>query len=297
MRGRIVSWMLGLTVGGTVASARDYSVSWDVSASGAGSSSGGAYASWDVVGQPVTGESSGGSFRLESGQMSQPGLAGFNTRIASGGRKLFYNGSGFDVSASQPDGTQVGDLDDLAVAPDKSALMAGQVASFANVSSYASGITGIMIDVEALPDDVTDSDFEVRTGNNNDIGSWSLALAPSVSLRRGAGVGASDRVTLAWPAGTLANCWVEVRVRTTPQTGLAMDDVFYFGNAVGDTGNSATDLRVTVQDALRVRSGMVVQPASVASVLDINRDKVVNATDVSLVRRSLRSTPLFRIAP
>ena len=40
--------------------------------------------------------------------------------------------------------------DDLAIAPDKTALLPGMRGSFANVTSYTRGINGVMIDVAAL---------------------------------------------------------------------------------------------------------------------------------------------------
>ena len=44
-------------------------------------------------------------------------------------------------------------------------------------------------------------------------------------------------------------------VLASPNTGLADDDVFYFGNAVGETGNSSTDAMVTTADETLVPAG------------------------------------------
>lgn len=296
MKSRISFVVLGCMWGGLVAMGRDYSVSWDVASSGGGSSSGGSFAVWDVVGQPDGGGASGGTFAVTAGQMSQPGLAGFSTRIASGGRRLFYNGSGFDKSSSQADSSVADSFDDLAIASDKTALVSG-TSALANVSSYVQGITGIMVDVEALPDSVTEADFEIRRGNSSDISSWTSGVAPAVSLRRGAGADGSDRVTLTWPNATFRNCWVEVRMKATPQTGLALDDVFYFGNALADTGNSASDYRVTAADVLGLRVALKLGTVPITSRFDLNRDKLINTTDVLWARLYSGRPGLVNIQP
>jgi hypothetical protein len=56
------------------------------------------------------------------------------------GRWVFYNNSFFDGVTP---GADV--LDDSAIAPDKSALLPGGVATFANYTSYRRGLNGIMI--------------------------------------------------------------------------------------------------------------------------------------------------------
>ena len=42
----------------------------------------------------------------------------------------------------------------------------------------------------------------------------------------------------------------QVTVLANDHTGLAADDVFYFGNMIGDTGNSAADTNVNSSDLL-----------------------------------------------
>ncbi len=49
--------------------------------------------------------------------------------------------------------------------------------------------------------------------------------------------GCADRVTLIWPDGAIVNQWVEITAKSNAnggQLGLVSDDVFYFGNSVGD---------------------------------------------------------------
>ncbi len=95
-----------------------------------------------------------------------------------------------------------GPHDDLAIARDKEPLLPGQSASFANYTSYAQGINGIMFDLvgrrAAVELDLA-RDFRFRAGNSSDPSDWVPAPAPQgVSVRRGAGIDGSDRITLVW---------------------------------------------------------------------------------------------------
>ena len=46
-----------------------------------------------------------------------------------------------------------------------------------------------------------------------------------------------SRVEIIWADGAIENEWVQVTVLADADTGLAAPDVFYFGNAIGDSGN------------------------------------------------------------
>jgi len=62
--------------------------------------------------------------------------------------------------------------------------------------------------------------------------------------------------------------------------------VFYFGNAMGETGNSAADAIVDEADKLLVRDNpcTFLNPALIGDVHDFNRDRKVNATDELIAR-------------
>jgi hypothetical protein len=94
-------------------------------------------------------------------------------------------------------------------------------------------------------------------------------------------------VTLTWASGAVRNVWLEVMVRANAQTGLGAEDIFFFGNAVGETGNSATDTKVNSTDLTRVRLNLGSVP--ITSVHDINRDGRVNSSDLSTIRLNLTS--------
>jgi len=194
------------------------------------------------------------------------------------GRFLFYNNSAFDGNDPAANAA-----DDAAIAPDKTALLGGQAAGFANYSSYTRGINGVMIDIADLPAAPTAADFELRVGNDDRPGTWAPAPAPAaVAVRFGAGVGGADRVSLLWADGSISGEWLEVCVLPTVRTGLAAADVFYFGNAVGETGNRPDDAKVTPTDVVSVRNHPHTpgqNPAPIDAPWDFNRDQKVGPTD------------------
>jgi len=69
---------------------------------------------------------------------------------------------------------------------------------------------------------------------------------------------------------------------------LLVPDVFYFGNAVGESGNSIADARVNAVDALLARNNprTLTDPAPIDFPYDFNRDQRVNATDVLIARNN-----------
>ena len=135
-------------------------------------------------------------------------------------------------------------------------------------------------------------------GNDDDPTAWADAPAPSdITVRPGEGVGGSDRVTIIWPnyyppspdptTQAVAGQWLEVTVLPTANTGLAAADVFYFGNALGDsgTGNTATHALVNAIDFGAVRNNPTTD-AAIDHFADYNRDGRVNAIDFGLVRNN-----------
>jgi len=189
-------------------------------------------------------------------------------------RGIFYNNSAFAADT---------------IAPDKTALLPGQTARFANYASYSRGINGIAVDVVDLTGTPTAGDFEFKVGNDDDPGSWpSVETLPEVTVQNGQGMGGSDRVTIVWPDNTIENTWLQVTVLPTANTGLTEPDVFYFGNAIGESGNSAVEARVNAVDILLARNNPrnLVEPVPADFRYDYNRDGRVNATDMLIAREN-----------
>lgn len=210
-----------------------------------------------------------------------------NEPAAVVGRKLFYNGSAWDGNNAAANAS-----DDAAIAPDKVALLPGGVATFANYSSYSRGINGIMVDIASLAGTPGVDNFAFKVGNNNTPAGWSAAPAPgSITVRSGAGTGGSARVTLIWANNAIQKKWLQVAVKATANTGLATEDVFFFGNAIGESGNSSVNAQVDSADEIGARNNphSFLNPAPLADVYDYDRNKRVDANDEITARNNATS--------
>ena len=100
-------------------------------------------------------------------------------------------------------------------------------------------------------------------------------------------MGGSDRITIIWSDGAIKKQWLRVTVKTTGATGLVFPDVFYFGNAVGDSGNSTTNTVVNTMDEMRARLDphkTKLNPAGIENHHDYNRSGAVNTMDEMIAR-------------
>lgn len=175
-------------------------------------------------------------------------------------------------------------------APDKSALMPGETADFSNYTSYSLGINGLMIDIQGLQGTPSSTDFDFKVGNDDFPDTWSpVATDPTISLSPLDAI--TDRITLEFPNNLISNQWLQVTVKASPNTGLKSDEVFYFGNAIGETGNGTvtnafgTFVPVNSTDEIDTRNNQgIFRP--IDDVYDFNRDKLVNATDQILARNN-----------
>lgn len=213
------------------------------------------------------------------------------------GRSIFYDGSAFDGDAGIHS-----ENDDAALDTSKVALVEEQAASFDNYTGYTNGITGLFVDIKNLASTPTASDFEFRVGNSADPTTWAvLGTAPTVGVRPGDGVDNSSRVSLIWPAGTIVDQWVQVTVRADgPNAIVPSDDIHYWGNQRGETGNDPARTTVNSGDFSAVSanySGFGTAP--VTSAHDLNKDGRVNSGDNSTVsfRYSGFANTLLLFAP
>lgn len=168
----------------------------------------------------------------------------------------------------------------MAVAPDKIPLRVGQTASYANVSNYAKGINEVLIVADDLdPATVDLADFMFLVGNSDDLSTWRAAPVPTITVQEN--VGDVDLIFLTWPDGSIKGQWLYVAWNEAAQP-------FLFGSAPGDIGNSTTDFTVNATDVIQIRNHprLWFNPATIDSIYDINRDSLVNATDMVLARRN-----------
>ncbi len=220
-------------------------------------------ANWDVT------ETFGGT----------PGAYNTATTAAVVNRFVFYNNSAFDTAG--------GATDDDAIAPDKTALLPEQTPWFANYTSYVRGLNGILIDIDNAAGLLTAEDFQFKAGNDGNPAGWQTpAEEPEIIVRPTAGVNDSDRVTIIFEDYLIRNQWLQVTVLANQNTGLAAADVFYFGNAIADVGDSQTDAIVNPVDVTETRDHPhhFYDPASIDSPYDFNRDRRVDLTDIMIAR-------------
>jgi type VI protein secretion system component Hcp len=201
------------------------------------------------------------------------------------GRRLFYNHSPLD--GNDPG---AGPADDAAVAADKAALLPGQAASAANVSGYARGINGVMIDLALVASGgrISAADLDLRVGTTGDPAAWAPAPAPlAVALRRGAGAGGSDRLTITWADGAITSRWLRVALKANARTGLGAGDVFYFGSLPGDAdADGSVDFADLVTLAQRYD-----QPTTAGVAAgDLNVDGVVDFADLVALAQGYDTT-------
>ena len=200
-------------------------------------------------------------------------------------RGVFYHHAGWDISSTAP----------AAIAPNKTALLPGQRATFANVTNYDRGINGLFVDFTRLPSGpLSGGDVELHFGRGS---TWTrLPVVPFVVH----GIEPSDgrRAYLALPDGTVKNAWLRVTIKANANTGLANPDVFYFGNLVGETGDPRrTELAVDRMDFARVSMSVGTTSAAARAAYDINRDGAVTSADVLLVRSNQRRSLTLLTAP
>ena len=198
------------------------------------------------------------------------------------GRHLFYNQSGFDGNDAAANVA-----DDNAIATDKVALLPGETATYQNISNYSRGINGIIIDADlANAAAFNANDIALATGEGSEQSDYTtLGVTPDVSVRIGAGVNGSDRITIVLPNISVTNEYLQVKLLATNNTGLSSDDVFYFGSVVGEVGNSADNLILNVVDVGAARanfSGFSFE--DIDNQFDVNKDRIVNVVDVGTLR-------------
>ena len=93
-------------------------------------------------------------------------------------------------------------------------------------------------------------------------------------------------MTIIFADNAIQKQWLQVTVLATGNTGLEEPDVFYFGNAIGESGNSTTDAQVDAFDmaAARENRRTATDPAPVDFPFDYNRDGRVDDRDTAIAR-------------
>ncbi len=195
-------------------------------------------------------------------------------------RAVFYNNSTFD--GRDPD---AGVSDAAAIAIDKMALFPGQTGTFANYTSYTRGINGVIIDLLGPHGAISADDFVFQVNISPQPDVWLDAPAPvSVTILGGEGEGNAERIEIIWTDGAIRNTWLQVTMLANEATGLAMPDVFMFGNLLGETGSVTNLVALTnAQDAIAIWN-QIQAVVPITSPYDFNRDGQVTSADARIPR-------------
>ncbi len=231
------------------------------------------------------------------------------------GEYLFYDhSSGWDNVIGP---AAVASSDNRAIDPTKVPYLGTSHASGASLDGYTLGINGVMIDLTphsgtnnhaslTLANLANDFSFKVSNSSltsaqfNNPAGFWTAAPAPNgMTVRLGGGAGGSDRVEITWADGAIKNQWLEVTAKASTDTGLGSPVTFFFGNLIGDTGDSnSTNVALvagTDEIDMRLYSGAVPNP--VYQAYDVTKDRAVDANDQLAARNNQTSIRIPTIAP
>jgi hypothetical protein len=201
------------------------------------------------------------------------------------GRYIFYNNSAWDQTMIPEENPDV-----RAIAPNKQALLPGQNTDVQNYINYSKGINGILIEMDNLPEGVTVSDFDFKMGNITAPSTWLAAPKPSsFSINRKLGSTNAFQISLIWADNAIPNTkWLQVRIKKD-RAGLQKDDVFYFGNAIGEDGSPQCwnagfcYANVNGIDETGTMNNLHA-PATIDDPRDYNRDKKVDAADLKFLR-------------
>jgi len=236
-----------------------------------------------------------------------------NASIAS--RQVFYNNaSGFGTSGTN-NNPAVNPIN--AIDPTKTALLPGQTTTTtANYTNYSRGLNGIIVDLTIANTlsaiNAASFQFATWSGFVDAIPNF-LTINPVaiVSSFATGGVGGSGRIKIVLPDNVVQDAWLRITVLANSLTGLAANDVFYFGNARFDVTPTAPfpsqQVTINVLDTNSVRAMQGATSVAVSNIFDVDRSGSVNVLDTNSTRafqgtNSLRSftapaSQLFLEAP
>ena len=210
---------------------------------------------------------------------------------------IFYNGSMFDGFNGSSNLTDLNAID-----TSKQALLPGQTATFQNVTGFARGINGVILDVTNLDNLPRFEDFTFQIWDGSNPSGWVSAPIPTIiNDYPGRGPNGSTQLTIIWDDNVIHNEWLRVDVLADAHTGLPADDVSYFGNLVGAAGASNTSTQAVVGPA--DFNAIVADPhgpfnkAAVTNANDLNHDGLVNANDAIYARNNAGNVLPFITAP
>ena len=188
-----------------------------------------------------------------------------------------------------------------AIDTSKTALLPGISSSSSNYTNYTRGLNRILVDVANLAGPVSNSDFAFAEWNGISNGGFRATWAiPTITVIPSGGAAGATRIQIAFGDNAIQNTWLRITMLANANTGLASNDVFYFGNAVGDmnVGNVGAPALVVTNEidtaAVRQNLSPVINSVGIINIYDVNKDGRVNGIDSLIVRQNMRSRGLIR---
>lgn len=215
----------------------------------------------------------------------------YTALVAIPNKQVFYNGSGYE-STSGVNG---------ALDSSKTILRSTnttQTTAFANVSGYARGINGIVLDIAGLVNNsLTAGDFTFRAAPAGTSGSvtpstWPSAPAPTLVDVVPGNATTPARVRIEWADNLIQNTWLQIIVKANANTGLNTREVYYIGHALGEV-DGGTPYRITTGDVGVVRAAVGNAIVAVGDVRDVDKDRRITTTDVGFIRARVSNTVLL----
>jgi hypothetical protein len=141
--------------------------------------------------------------------------------------------------------------------------------------------------------------FEFHVGNDDTPAGWTAAPSPTLVYQSDVDASGTDRVFLTWADNAIENTWLEILVLANASTGLANPEVFYVGNAIGETGNDSANAVVNLADVAGVRANQTgFGSTDITDPYDFDRNEKVNLIDLSIARSNQSGfSPLKLITP
>ena len=206
--------------------------------------------------------------------------------------KVYHKGSVFDTSVD----TALDTVKELA----KSGTTA-QLLGFKNVINSTRGINGLVFDVVGLASaNLTAADFVFRMSPKglfdeaaNPPSGWVVAPAPTAINVTAATPSVPGRIRIEWADNAIADRWLQVSLLANANTGLTTRQVYYLGHLLGEINGAVESggFLVRTIDVAQIAAS-IGQPATVGSILDVNKDGLVRTLDAaaaaSAIGRSLR---------
>ncbi|MFN7731501.1 MAG: hypothetical protein ACK5OB_06340 [Pirellula sp.] len=168
-----------------------------------------------------------------------------------------------------------------------------QLLGYNNLINSSRGINGLVFDVAGLEStNLTASDLIFRVSPKGAFdeasippSNWQQAPPPTAIVVTAGTNTTPSRIRLEWTDNAIANQWLQVRVLANSRTGLIAPQTYYLGHLLGELTGVFSSNRYLLQMA----DVLAIQPkvgslANASSRFDINKNGLVQLSDLSLVR-------------